>query len=268
MKSPRTLLVCVLLGLLVIVAAGLQGTARFTGLRWVPDWNPIRSTVPPISNPSLARPTQLPEAAPGAGTHADLSKILMWAAIGIALVIAAFLLWRWLSGRPPRSAFGLRDVGALTAMPPDVVPEPVPEPEPEAPALQRGVHQALQALNVEREPGDAVMRAWLGLQQTAEDSGILHRAAETPTEFTSRIMSHVSADDSAIRALLTLYLRTRFGDHPVTATDVARAREALAGLVRSWDDGRAAGAAGAVPSGSSRPPTGQPAPGQSKWPSP
>ena len=49
----------------------------------------------------------------------------------------------------------------------------------------------------------------------------MRRPAETPTEFTSRILGRAFADDRAIRTLLRLYLRTRFGDHPVTADDVA-----------------------------------------------
>ena len=38
----------------------------------------------------------------------------------------------------------------------------------------------------QRDPADAIVRAWLGLQETAEESGIVRHPAETPTEFTSR----------------------------------------------------------------------------------
>ena len=240
MTSRRTLVACALLGVVVVVGAGGQGAARFTGVRWVPDWNPSPATVPPRDDPALPRPSGLPPAAQDTGSQLDLSRILLWAAIGIAAIVAALLLWRWLARRPPRSTVGLRPVGALTTPPPE------PEPEPEPPAIRRGVEEALRLLDVEREPGDAVMKAWLGLQQTAEDSGIVRRAAETPTEFTTRIMGRAFADDRAIQTLLTLYLRTRFGDHPVTATDVALARDALEDLARTWDDGATA-AAGPTP---------------------
>ena len=102
------------------------------------------------------------------------------------------------------------------------------------PALRTGIELALQVLDEQREPADAIVRAWLGLQETAEESGIVRRPAETPTEFTSRILSRAFADDRAIRTLLRLYLRTRFGDHPVTTDDVAAVRAALQELVRTW----------------------------------
>jgi Domain of unknown function (DUF4129) len=237
--SRRTLVTGAVLGVVVVVAAGSQGSAQFTGLRWVPDWDASPATVPPRAEPPLATPSPLPSGAAGPSGGTDLFRILLWVAIGAAAVVAALLLWRWLTRRAPRTTVGLRPVGVLTTPPPEPDPEPVPEPEPEPeqPALRRGVEEALRLLDEEREPGDAVMEAWLGLQQTAEDSGVVRRAAETPTEFTSRIMGRVFTDDRAIQTLLTLYLRCRFGDHPVTATDVARAREALAGLVRSWNRG-------------------------------
>jgi hypothetical protein len=232
-RSRRTLVVGALLGVVVVLAAGSQGAARFTGLRWVPDWNPNPAPLPSrAAEPPSLRPAQ-PPAAPGAGGSLDLSRILLWVAVGIAVLVTAVLLWRWLARRPPRETDGLQVVGPLTTPPPE--PAPAPEPEPEPPALRRGVEEALRLLDREHEPADAVLKAWLGLQQSAEDSGIVRAPAETPTEFTSRIMRHGFADDRPIRTLLTLYLRTRFGKHPVTAADVAGAREALAGLARTWN---------------------------------
>jgi hypothetical protein len=97
-----------------------------------------------------------------------------------------------------------------------------------------GIELALQALDDEREPADAVVRAWLGLQQTAEESGIVRGASETPTEFASRVLTRAFADAQPLRTLLRLYLRTRFGDHPVTAGDVTAVRAALERLLASW----------------------------------
>lgn len=115
------------------------------------------------------------------------------------------------------------------------VTELVPvEPEAKPEKLLTGIGLALQALDEQREPADAVVRAWLGLQETAEESGIVRRPSETPTEFTSRILSRAFADDRALRTLLRLYLRTRFGDHPVTAEDVAAVRAALQQLLSTW----------------------------------
>ncbi|OZM76508.1 DUF4129 domain-containing protein [Pseudonocardia sp. MH-G8] len=241
MTSRRTVALGALLGLVVVVAAGSQGTATFTGLRWSLDRTAGPAAMParpPV--PSQPLPSRVP-ATPGAGGSFDLSRILLWVAVGAVVLLVAVLVWRRLARRSPRSTSGVPATGPLLPPPPEPEPEPepVPEPEPEPPVLRRGVEEALRLLDEEREPGDAVLKAWLGLQQTAEDSGIVRGSAETPTEFTARIMRRVFADDRAIRSLLALYLRVRFGDHPVSAADVAQAREALAGLARTWDDGAA-----------------------------
>ena len=54
------------------------------------------------------------------------------------------------------------------------VTELVPvEPEAKPEKLLTGIGLALQALDEQREPADAIVRAWLGLQETAEESGIV-----------------------------------------------------------------------------------------------
>jgi hypothetical protein len=234
MRRRATVAVCAGLGLLVVAAAALEGVPAFTGPRWVPDLNPPARTAPPLpanGGPQASAPA-LPAQAAGPGF--PLGTILLAVLIAAAVVIIVLLVRRWLRNRRSRPQLGLRDVGLLTADNPVLraIPDAEPEPEP----LRRGIEQALRELDEQREPADAVMRAWLGLQQTAEESGITRRMAETPTEFTTRIMAGVFTDDRAIQTLLKLYLRTRFGDHPVTATDVERAREALEGLASTWND--------------------------------
>ena len=103
--------------------------------------------------------------------------------------------------------------------------------------LRSGIELALQVLDEQREPADAIVRAWLGLQETAEESGIVRQPAETPTEFTVADPERApSPTTGRLRTLLRLYLRTRFGDHPVTGEDVAAVRAALQELVRTWPD--------------------------------
>lgn len=104
----------------------------------------------------------------------------------------------------------------------------------DAPAVRRGIRAAIAVLAEEREPGDAVVRAWLGVQQTAEESGLARSPAETPTEFAVRVLARSSADERAVRTLLGLYLRARFDDAPVTPTDAAAARDALTAIGDSW----------------------------------
>jgi hypothetical protein len=110
------------------------------------------------------------------------------------------------------------------------------EPEvADAPTVLRGIAAALGALDEHREPGDAVVRAWLGLQQAAEDAGFARSPAETPTEFTGRVLSRTGADRAALRTLLRLYLRARFADGAISSADATAAREALHALAASWE---------------------------------
>jgi hypothetical protein len=156
--------------------------------------------------------------------------VLLWIGVTIVVVGLAVLLWRWWAGHPSRAATSRNSVAVEST---SEIPAG-PEPEPDMPALRTGIELALEVLDEQRDPADAIVRAWLGLQETAEQSGIVRQPAETPTEFTSRILSRAFADDLAVRTLLRLYLRTRFGDHPVTADDVAAVRAALQELVRTW----------------------------------
>jgi hypothetical protein len=224
------LVLSVLLAVVIVVAAGVAGPAHFGGPRWVPSIG--SSPAPPKALHQLAphlpqRSRKLPPPSHGGG-----GLPLVWIAIGIGVVISLLILWRvWRNwhGLPwvrPRSSPAVADVARPV--------EPEPEPGPDVPLLRSGIEMALQMLDEEREPSDAIVRAWLGLQETAEQSGIVRGAAETPTEFTSRILGRAFADDRAARTLLRLYLRSRFGDHPATADDVEAAREALRALAESW----------------------------------
>jgi hypothetical protein len=231
LRSHRILTGSVLLSVVVAVSAGIAGTADFTGPRWLPhskssqDTPPHRTLAPPST---MVPPTY--KALPKSTVGFPLGTVLLWTIVAIAVVVVALLVWRWWARRPSLGGSGLSPVAVAASS--EVVTEP--EPEPDMPALRTGVSLALLVLDEQRDPADAIVRAWLGLQETAEESGIVRRPAETPTEFTSRILGRAFADDRAIRTLLRLYLRTRFGDHPVTTEDVAAVRWALEELVRTW----------------------------------
>jgi hypothetical protein len=231
MRPHRAPLLGVALAVLVVLAAGLSGPAHFSGPRWLPNLKVSHRPLPPPTVTQRSVPAQRPFARRHASGGSVLGTILLWTLVAIVVFGVLMLLWRLWAGRRARAARGRHSI--VTAAPISRVPVE-PEPEPDTPALRTGIELALQILDAQRDPADAVVRAWLGLQETAEESGIVRRAAETPTEFTSRILSYAFADDRAVRTLLRLYLRTRFGDHPATAEDVAAVREALRELVRTW----------------------------------
>jgi hypothetical protein len=228
-RSHRALVWSALLALVVVVAAGTAGTTRFGGPRWVPNWKLPQHTQPPPKLHALPL-ARLPRMSHLGKAGTFPLWIVLWVIVAIVVVGIVVVLWRLWAGRPSRAATG--PVEALDTATSEIPIEP--EPEPDTPALRTGIELALQVLDEQREPADAIVRAWLGLQETAAESGIVRRAAETPTEFTSRILSRAFTDDRAIRTLLRLYLRTRFGDHPVTTDDVATVRAALQELVRTW----------------------------------
>lgn len=157
----------------------------------------------------------------------DLS-LVAWVALGLAVLAVAFFLirfirrrnWSRMPGHPADDA--LNDVD--TPWDEEVI----------VPIVRRGLANALRILAEDRDPHDAIVHAWLGLQEAAEDSGIVRADAETPTEFTRRILGSVSTDDAAITTILDLYLRVRFGEYRATGSDIAAARQAVSTLSSRW----------------------------------
>jgi hypothetical protein len=72
-------------------------------------------------------------------------------------------------------------------------------------------------------PGNAVIRAWVTLENAAEHKRAPH---QTATEFTISLLAKETADEEAVRELRTLYHRARFG-HRDDESDAAAARDAL-----------------------------------------
>lgn len=226
-ETRRIVLVSVLLILLVAVAAGIVGTTHFSGARWVPHFSTAHRVTPStLSTSPSTKPTRT--TSPHAGGSSLPLEPVVWIIIGIVVAGLAILAWRWWTRRRGPSAPHLQVAAA------EGTHEIVAEPEPEPDRLLTGIELALQVLDEQREPADAIVRAWMGLEETAQESGIVRRPAETPTEFTSGLLRKAFADDRAIQTLLRLYLRARFGDHPVTSDEVAAVREALGELVRTW----------------------------------
>jgi uncharacterized protein DUF4129 len=233
-RSGVVLLVCVGLGIVVLIGAGAQGAATFSGVRWVPDFSPPTNMPVFPTNLRTDRPTPPPQAGQHTSTTFDLG-LIVWIGAGIAALIAVLLIIRWLLRRPPRTAETLNAADLSAAEEPTEVQEP---PEASTPVVRRGLRQAIADLTTEREPHDAIVKAWLGLQEAAEEAGVSRRLAETPTEFTRRILARVPADTTAVDVLLSCYLQVRFGDHPATDEDVQRVRLSLESLADSWESVR------------------------------
>jgi Domain of unknown function (DUF4129) len=225
--QERSVASAVVLGALILLAVG---GAAVRG-PWVLERRtaevPFRGarlpTPTPEPLPTDQRPP-LPE--PGEAPRIDLSW-LPGVLIVLAAAVLALVLWRiWLRYRrasapgeeSPRSAGIADDVEAL----------------PEVPVLLRGVEAARLSLASIAEPGDAVIAAWLSLEDAAAESGVRRHPAQTPTEFTLAILTATKADAEATRELLALYHLARFSTHPVTADDVEHASRCLGAIAESW----------------------------------
>ncbi|WP_223690601.1 DUF4129 domain-containing protein [Leifsonia poae] len=227
MKRHRTLVVCS--GLLLVAAAAIavQGAPVFGPFAWN-----LNAPAQPAPTAVFTPPPFSAGPVPGAQHQLgrfDLAWIVGLLAV-LVLAIAALLLWQLIRRRRRR---GERDIEELRIESLEVV-EPDAPAEPAAPPLRRGLDRALDTLAEPREPRDAIEQAWLGLQEAAEESGVHRLAAETPGEFTARILVRVGADGPAAHALLDLYLRVRFGAKEVTLDDVEVARASLETLRASW----------------------------------
>jgi hypothetical protein len=102
-------------------------------------------------------------------------------------------------------------------------------------SLATAVARAQAHLEGHVEPADAVVAAWVALEDEAALQGTARHPAQTPTEFTSVLLDHTPAPRDAVATLRGLYHRARFTSRPVTAPDVLSAREALARIAGAID---------------------------------
>jgi hypothetical protein len=216
----QTLAACAVAGLVLVVAVGFQAPAHSVGLRWRLPRSARRSLEAiEIDAPS---PRELPGfAEPELGWLGRLGWILA------ALIAFGMLVWvvrRILRIMRPPPAITVAGVGSDSGA----------AGEPDAKKLQSGLAAALQVLTSERDPGNAVVRAWQGLQDAAAAAGLDRRPAETTSEFTARILYRSRQSAGAIDVLQSLYQRVRFGDHFPDAGEIAAARDSLAALVELW----------------------------------
>lgn len=211
---------------LAMIAAATQGAARF---------DPPDFSFGPMPAPSPQMPTQAPpeglappDDAGGGGAAAVVTYILiaLVAAVIIFVIvrIVRALLRAWRDRLPVRPSSTVAE-NALVAE---------DDPERAAPALRRGIAAAVEAIDGHRDPGDAIVAAWAGLEHSAADAGLTRGVSETPAEYTLRIVAHRTEVDGDVRALLVLYERVRFAGDAPGESERAAARRALSAIEEAW----------------------------------
>jgi len=101
--------------------------------------------------------------------------------------------------------------------------------------VKDAVDEAIERLDNAANPTDAVILAWLALEDAANRHGMARDPAQTPTEFTVKLLDASAVPGADTVNLRTLYLRTRFSKLAATTQDVRDARAWLLHIARAMD---------------------------------
>jgi hypothetical protein len=235
--TTRLAVTCLLVTVVVLGAA--------TATPW--RLSPPQLSVPELTMPEQNMPTATPtESAPPPSVPeppTDTRWLAVIAAIFLALLVAAlatYVVRQLLAIRRARTQARHDSLTGGTAA--DSLGEDVDLPE-----IQDAVTRALAHLDGHARPRDAVVAAWVALEEAAERAGTRKDPAQTPTEFAGTVLAATPAPPAAVARLRTLYQRARFTDRPIDRPAVAQAREALADIARSLDVHDVETAPGPVP---------------------
>ncbi|MFI9486291.1 DUF4129 domain-containing protein [Promicromonospora sp. NPDC052451] len=216
---------------LLLVTTAVLGAATATSWDLDPPHlpTPAFTVAPPPATAPDASPT--PTAQPLPDTTPDTTWLALTAAIivGLLLLAGATRLVRHL----------LATYRARTTTHPDTLPGGTTtaalDHEVDIPEIQDAVTRALAHLQGHTRPRDAVVAAWVALEEAAERAGTHRDPAQTTTEFAGTVLAATPAPPAAVTRLRTLYQRARFTDRPVDRAAVDQAREALADIARSLE---------------------------------
>lgn len=215
-----------LLLLVVVAGAALSGD-------WSMDPGPAPTTLAETP-PATTEPSETPpmvDLEEGVPDERGSRVVTIFLSVAGAL-LAAFLLYRaglwvrrtllpWLATRRERTV----DAPPQPAIELEVVP---------LTALAEAATYAETLLQEGGEPTDAIIAAWLALEDAAVRSGATRAPAQTPTEFTVAVLGATPASPQAVTELLGLYHLARFARTDMTATQVAAAGAALRRLTADF----------------------------------
>lgn len=228
-RRARTLLTSagvVVLFAVILVATSLQGRPEINP----PQLSPGEPPPPPLPEAETSTEPPLPTEPPNAAVQDILGAVLL-VVMGIAAALVLYGLVRLL-----RRLWQDRPLRRQPTDAPETSRAGIAEPEEAvaAPVVRRGVAGALRTIEHHPVPSDAIVAAWVGLEETAADAGLRRGVSETPGEFALRLMSMQSAAAAPATRLLELYERVRFGGLEAGETERALARAALQEIEEEW----------------------------------
>ena len=230
--NARGLLIGSVVGVGVLIVLGVltAGPVQVEG----PRWSPPAVTPTPLQLPGASPGSRLPQTVAADPLLERIVGIILEVlfAVAVAAVVAVIVVVIVRRIRERRRLLRRREVlgevgGGVASASDGSVPAPV---------MRRGIARALQILDERRAPSDAVIEAWLGLEEAAADAGAGRNPAETPAEYTARIVQRFDTDTAAAQSLLRLYQDVRFGGRTADAATVAAARDSLLRLQSSWHE--------------------------------
>lgn len=99
-------------------------------------------------------------------------------------------------------------------------------------SLQSLLDVQLSALDA-GTPRNAIVAAWVQLEDFAENHGLPRRRPDTPAEFVARALATYNLDQAVIERLADLYREARFSTHVIQERQREDARTCLKRLVRT-----------------------------------
>ena len=225
-------------GVIAAIVLAVLGAASATP--WVVTVPPLtlgdRDRPVPTSTPVTIPPQQPPDRDLPVAETLEKTMLVLFALVVVAAVaFAVYLLVRRLRAawRPEDDETEVDRLDGAD-VPGEVVGVDVA-------ALATAVARAEAHLAGPLPPGDAVVAAWVALEDEAELQGKGRAPAQTATEFTTGLLAHTAAPADAVLVLRGLYHRARFTSRTTTADDVRHAREALARIAAALDAAPEAG---------------------------
>ncbi|MGH8918196.1 MAG: DUF4129 domain-containing protein [Actinomycetes bacterium] len=220
-----------LAALLLLVLAVLGARTTPTGTVAAVPPAPVVVTTEAQPTPG-AQPRPLPEqpleADPVQPDRTVQRVVAALALLGLAALVG-YALWRFtrtfVSRRPARRA---GPSGSTEAA--------VPAPDIDVAAAVAAAEQQLTE-RADGLPADAIIAAWLALEDAAAGAGMARQRHQTPTEFTMDVLTIELVDAAALDELRRCYQRARFGTEPATDDDIATAVAALRHLRQSLPQG-------------------------------